>query len=67
MNTDTTARIEPMDGNAILLQVHSAEPWAMRALATIVGRALDPVKAESLRWEDAMDYAMGCTRAPRNV
>ena len=112
MNNDTTARIEPMDGNAytqaearnwhenakqwqrhseelevdhavlwrdadrhffaldqigILLKFHSAEPWAKLAIATIIGRSLDPVKAESLRWEDAMSYAMDCTRAPRNV
>ena len=64
---DADRHCSALDQIGVLLKFHSAEPWAMLAIATIVGRALDPVKAESLRWEDAMSYAMGCTRAPRNV
>ena len=56
-----------LDQIGILLKFHSAEPWAKLAIATIIGRALDPVKAESLRWEDAMQFAIVATREPRNV
>lgn len=56
-----------LDQISVILRFHSAEPWAMLAIATLVGRAFDPLGGESLRWEDAMSYAMGCARAPRNV
>lgn len=56
-----------LDQIGVLLKFHSAEPWAMLAIATLVGRAFDPIQAESLRWEDAMQFAIVATREPRNV
>ena len=56
-----------LDQISVLLKFHSAEPWAMLAIATLVGRAFDPKGAESLRWEDAMQFAIVATREPRNV
>jgi hypothetical protein len=64
---DADRHCSALDQIGVILRFHSAEPWAMLAIATLVGRAFDPLGGESLRWEDAMQFAIVATREPRNV